>query len=190
MEGKVQVKQELIERLKHSESNPDADSSKPVPYIDLSSSDSSDDDDDVSVLGKRPRVSDGGFPTKKEKNKTMTALSGILPLGFLAPLPPKNAPSGVLPLGFLDPLPPINAPSPLCLPSINEQSPLPLAQGNANAVANVASSRHFWKAGDYEGTPRGDWESSSGMYMRVSSSLLLVVWEFTLYIFVPGLSFH
>ncbi|KAE9446040.1 hypothetical protein C3L33_21999, partial [Rhododendron williamsianum] len=167
MEGKVQVKQELIERLKPSESNPDADSSKPAPFIDLSSSDSSssdddDDDDDVSVLGKRPRVSDGGFPAKKEKNKAMAALSGVLPLGFLAPLPPKNAPSGVLPLGFLDPLPPINAPSPLCLPSNNAQSPLPLAQGKSNAVANVGGCRHFWKAGDYEGTPTGDWESSSG----------------------------
>ncbi|KAG5537243.1 hypothetical protein RHGRI_024629 [Rhododendron griersonianum] len=158
MEGKVQVKQELIERLKPSESNPDADSSKPAPFIDLSSSDSSSsssDDDDVSVLGKRPRVSDGGFPAKKEKNKAMAALSGVLPLGFLAPLPPKNAPSGVLPLGFLDPLPPINAPSPLCLPSNNAHSPLPLAQGKSNAVANVGGCRHFWKAGDYEGTPTG-----------------------------------
>ncbi|XP_058226451.1 protein MICRORCHIDIA 7-like [Rhododendron vialii] len=165
MEGNVRVKQELIERLEpSSESNPGAGSSKPAPFIDLSSSDSSsdDDDNDVSVLGKRPRVSDGGFPAKKEKNKTMAALSGLLPLGFLAPLPPKNAPSGILPLGFLDPLPPINAPSPLCLPSKNAQSPLPLAQGKGNAVANVAGCRHFWKAGDYEGTPRGDWESSSG----------------------------
>ncbi|KAI8544032.1 hypothetical protein RHMOL_Rhmol08G0263400 [Rhododendron molle] len=161
MEGKFQVKQELIERLKHSESNPDADSSKPARFIDLSSSDSSS-DDDVGVLGKRPRVSDGGFPAKKEKNKTTAALSGILPLGFLAPLPQKNTPSGVLPLGFLDPLPPIDAPSPLCLPSKNAQSPLPLVQREANALANVAGCRHFWKAGDFEETPRGDWESSSG----------------------------
>ncbi|XP_047971255.1 protein MICRORCHIDIA 4-like isoform X2 [Salvia hispanica] len=64
------------------------------------------------------------------------------------------AESAVLPLGFLDPLPqPSNGHNlPLALPST----------AAAHAVAAAPIAKQFWKAGDYEEGPSGDWGYSNG----------------------------
>ncbi|GFZ03920.1 histidine kinase-, DNA gyrase B-, and HSP90-like ATPase family protein [Actinidia rufa] len=163
MDG-VLVKQEIVERLKTPEANRKKEPSRPISVIDLSSSSSSssssdsDDSDDSSsssdgggsVLGtngKRSRVSSwtgGGLSNKMRK--TMEELAVVLPLGFLDPLPPKNAAS----------------PLPLLLPAVSRPQP---ANGKANldGSANFGSSKQFWKAGDYDGEPHGDWDTSAGV---------------------------
>ncbi|GFZ17346.1 hypothetical protein Acr_26g0006160 [Actinidia rufa] len=77
--------------------------------------------------------------------KTMEDLGMVLPLGFLDPLPPKYAAS----------------PSPLLLPAVSRPQPAN-GKGNLNGRVNFGSSKQFWKAGDYEGAPHGDWDASSG----------------------------
>lgn len=57
----------------------------------------------------------------------------------------------MLPLGFLDPLP---------LHS-GEQLPLALPSTTPNAVVG-SFARQFWKAGDYDDAPSGDWDYSNG----------------------------
>lgn len=59
--------------------------------------------------------------------------------------------NAVLPLGFLDPLP---------LHS-GEQLPLALPSTTPNAVVG-SFARQFWKAGDYDDAPSGDWDYSNG----------------------------
>ncbi|KAL1541809.1 protein MICRORCHIDIA 7-like [Salvia divinorum] len=62
------------------------------------------------------------------------------------------AESAVLPVGFLDPLPqPSTEQLPLALPST----------ATAHAVA-APIAKQFWKAGDYEDAPSGDWGYSNG----------------------------
>ena len=111
--------------------------------IHLSSSDSDSDDstsssdDDGGVLaitGKRPRVS-----SKKRRKKEKKDFRAALPVGFLDPLPPKNAPLQLL------------AP------------PKPQSASAAKANTSFDTCKQFWKAGDYEGAICGDWDTSTGM---------------------------
>ncbi|XP_057459363.1 protein MICRORCHIDIA 7 [Actinidia eriantha] len=159
MDG-VLVKQEIVERLRTPEANRKKEPSRPISVIDLSSSSSSSDSDDSddsssssdgdgSVLGtngKRSRVSSwtgGGLSNKMRK--TMEELAVVLPVGFLDPLPPKNAAS----------------PSLLMLPAVSRPQPAN-GKANLNGSANFGSSKQFWKAGDYDGEPHGDWDTSAG----------------------------
>lgn len=65
----------------------------------------------------------------------------------------------VLPVGFLEPLP-----APECLPAAAEKD---------KAVSvGLQSCKQFWKAGDYEGAPSGDWEFSTGNFI-INASLLM-----------------
>ncbi|KAF8005828.1 hypothetical protein BT93_K0187 [Corymbia citriodora subsp. variegata] len=59
----------------------------------------------------------------------------------------------VIPEGFLQPLPPLPPPPPT--PAAPEPAARQLSQAGASA-------KQFWKAGDYEGCPGGDWDSYSG----------------------------
>lgn len=59
----------------------------------------------------------------------------------------------VLPVGFLDPLPALMLP----------ESDVAGDRRESSLKVSVAQScKQFWKAGDYEGAPCGDWTSSSG----------------------------
>ncbi|XP_019175503.1 PREDICTED: protein MICRORCHIDIA 7-like isoform X1 [Ipomoea nil] len=83
--------------------------------------------------------SEDGRPRKKQKSAETSSVA--------------------LPLGFLDPLhEPVE--QPLLLPP-----PAPAETSSGRAVPTCiveTSSKQFWKAGDFEGAPRGDWVSSSG----------------------------
>ncbi|XP_047957119.1 protein MICRORCHIDIA 7-like isoform X1 [Salvia hispanica] len=66
----------------------------------------------------------------------------------------RMAESAVLPVGFLDPLPqPSTEQLPLALPS---------TAAPAHAVSAAPIAKQFWKAGDYEDAPSGDWGYSNG----------------------------
>ncbi|KAL7191668.1 hypothetical protein ACSBR2_023703 [Camellia fascicularis] len=155
----VRVKQEAIEQH-HSKRPPNANRSQehshPICLIDLSSTDSdsdhsssssSDGDDDsvVGVNGKRTRKGSSGAERgiSKKKKKKKKEVSVALPVGFLDPLPPKNAS-----------LPPQMA-------ALRPQPALVL-NANANVNRNDESCKQFWKAGDYVGESGGDWDTSSG----------------------------
>ncbi|XP_028074075.1 protein MICRORCHIDIA 7-like [Camellia sinensis] len=153
----VRVKQEAIEQH-HSKRPPNAnrnqEPSHPICLIDLSSTDSdsdhsssssSDGNDDsvVGVNGKRTRKGSSGAERGISKKKKKKEVSVALPVGFLDPLPPKNAS-----------LPPQTA-------ALRPQPALVL-NANANVNRNDESCKQFWKAGDYVGESGGDWDTSSG----------------------------
>ena len=85
----------------------------------------------------------------------------------------------IVPLGFLSPLPPAAPPG---LPEPRPQLPQPEVQAvsrpsKVNGDVSVQagqSCKQFWKAGDYEGASRVDWDSSSaGMdHVRVHPKFL------------------
>ncbi|CAL5373059.1 unnamed protein product [Camellia sinensis] len=164
----VRVKQEAIEQH-HSKRPPNAnrnqEPSHPICLIDLSSTDSdsdhsssssSDGDDDsvVGVNGKRTRKGSSGAERGISKKKKKKEVSVALPVGFLDPLPPKNAS-----------LPPQTA-------ALRPQPALVLnANANANVNRNDESCKQFWKAGDYVGESGGDWDTSSGSNSDSDDSL-------------------
>ncbi|VFQ92863.1 unnamed protein product [Cuscuta campestris] len=113
-------------------------SQQPMSIIDLSSSDSDSDSDEER-------------PAKKRKG---AGTSGV-----------------ALPLGFLDPLhEPLDSTLPLA-PQLSYSATPAQAENNSGRGAQgcivETSSKQFWKAGDFDGTPRSDWESSSGGMDRV-----------------------
>ncbi|KAK4569130.1 hypothetical protein RGQ29_004505 [Quercus rubra] len=126
------------------------------------SSDSDDDDDDGGngrngsgsgvVLGRRVRVSNGGggvaMMTKKKKRRVDELGGVIVPAGFLQQLPP---------------------PVTTAVVTTAAEADVPVAQSIAKC-----SSKQFWKAGDYEGAPCSEWESSTlGMdHVRVHPKFL------------------
>lgn len=59
----------------------------------------------------------------------------------------------VLPVGFLDPLPPLAVAPPAT------ETP---RESGLEVASSSQGCKQFWKAGDYEGAPCGDWDSSSG----------------------------
>ncbi|KAL3818537.1 hypothetical protein ACJIZ3_004442 [Penstemon smallii] len=146
----IQVKTELIDHNIVSEQTPNSFPNRPTSVIEISSSDSdSDSDSDASSSSsdensnKRPRDSDGGDDNAKKKKKkyrkSVEDANAILPVGFLDPLPSKH--------------------TPLRIPS----SSLALTSAaKSNGVVVESSGKQFWKAGDYEGAPGGDWNSTDG----------------------------
>ncbi|XP_058195614.1 protein MICRORCHIDIA 7-like isoform X2 [Rhododendron vialii] len=149
----VRVKREVADNLNPPNLNPKPQPSNPAAFIDLSSSDSDSDDSSSSssssgTNGKRPRDSCGEGSLSK-KSKKQEKLGVALPLGFLEPLPPKNAPLPALP-------PPRQL-------AAEKDRAAPLANGNGKGGEMVdGSSKQFWKAGDFEDGKGGDWDSSSG----------------------------
>ncbi|GFQ00522.1 morc family cw-type zinc finger protein 4 [Phtheirospermum japonicum] len=94
---------------------------------------------------------DGGDNNARKKSKTTAEdFNAVLPVGFLDPLPFKQTPSS--------------------LPR-NERLRLEFPSAKADPVVG-ASSKQFWKAGDYEGAPGGDWDTSNGevLFIYFSSS--------------------
>ncbi|CAA2960789.1 Hypothetical predicted protein [Olea europaea subsp. europaea] len=147
-EKEIQVKQEIIELSRKIKSRTN-DSQTPACIVNLSSSDSESDSDSDSdalsdndiagIFNKRPRESRGEiYGNKKKKNKRGKDLSFVLPVGFLDPLPAKEPVSR-------------DSEAVLTLP----------APPQRNAVI-VSGCKQFWKAGNYDETPSGDWESATG----------------------------
>lgn len=71
----------------------------------------------------------------------------------------------VLPVGIFDPA------APLMLPEANREVALP----ESGMDVAVSSCKQFWKAGDYEGAPCGDWDSSAGNLIFHKSSCTLIL---------------
>ncbi|KAF3438470.1 hypothetical protein FNV43_RR21232 [Rhamnella rubrinervis] len=101
--------------------------------IDLSTSSSSSDSDDVDAVLEGIRASIGKDGGFRKKRK-MSELGEVLPVGIFDPA------------------------RPLLLPEANREVALP--ESGMNMA--VSSCKQFWKAGDYEGAPCGDWDSSAG----------------------------
>ncbi|OAY30716.2 protein MICRORCHIDIA 7 isoform X2 [Manihot esculenta] len=152
------VKKEIIDTLRSPKQDPGNDtvSKRPPVLIELdsssSSSSSSDSDSDSesdngnnpnAAVSTGPRVSSTGHGVSRKKRK-LDELGVVLPVGFLAPL----------------------SPAPLALPQsavdVHLSSTPTAPSGNGNVSSTGQSSKQFWKAGDYEGAPCGDWDSSSG----------------------------
>ncbi|KAL6559602.1 hypothetical protein OROGR_004719 [Orobanche gracilis] len=129
---KINVKQELLDPNLTPNYNPDQSLSLPASIIDLSSSDS--ESDSSSSDDDDGRITNA----KKKSKKTADDLNAVLPVGFLDPLP-----------------------SPLSSSPRKERLHLELPPSRVNAVVET-SSKQFWKAGDYEGAPGGDWDTSQG----------------------------
>ncbi|CAK9330319.1 unnamed protein product [Citrullus colocynthis] len=144
------VKQELIEplRAQGTSNNPKA-SNVSLSFIELSSdseSDSEDSEQEVvdGILGEGtrsiglPNGVDGGFSKKRRLNE----LEVVKPLGFLPPaaLDQKNSMAVILP----------------------SSAEACTGQEMRTSNANGSACKQFWKAGDYEGAPCSNWDSSSG----------------------------
>ncbi|KAK3183192.1 hypothetical protein Dsin_030478 [Dipteronia sinensis] len=143
MEDYEDVKQKIREALaKNPPKRNENVSNAPASVIQLSSSSSSSDSssgssdsdsDDDGQNGAVKRRMDASASTEKRKTKRQK---------------PDNF-EVVLPVGFLDPL--------------TVQEPLrEVVTNTATSVARLQSCKQFWKAGDYEGAPSGDWDFSSG----------------------------
>ncbi|XP_022865076.1 protein MICRORCHIDIA 7-like [Olea europaea var. sylvestris] len=146
-ENEIQVKQEIIEPSRKPNPNPN-DSLPPDCFINLSSSDSDSDfdsdsdalsDNDIDgIVNKRPRESSGDVSGNNKKKKRAKDLSFVLPVGFLDPLPGKERASKDSEAALELPAPP---------------------ERNAGVVSGC---KQFWKAGDFNDAPSGDWQSATG----------------------------
>ncbi|XP_022730104.1 protein MICRORCHIDIA 7-like [Durio zibethinus] len=151
----VRVKQEIMETLtaegrKLNGVVPE----KPGPVIELSSSssdsDSSDDSDDLDENDNANSAVEGGEGPegRASKKRKVNDVGFVLPLGFLAPLPPDD-----------------RVPRPLASNmAVAEVPPTmgPLEQAASRNLSSGVLCKQFWKAGDYDGAPSSDWELSSG----------------------------
>lgn len=143
------VKQESIEPLHALGTTDNHEPSNGIPsFIDLSSdsdSDSQGSEQEVvdGILGGvtrsigLPDGVDGGFLKKRRLNE----LDVILPLGFI---PPASLETNSMAVS---------------LPSLEVAN---TAQEMGTSNANGSACKQFWKAGDYEGAPCSNWDSSSG----------------------------
>ncbi|XP_050224107.1 protein MICRORCHIDIA 7-like [Mercurialis annua] len=156
----VPVKRELVEYSGAQDANHQnaSVSGGPALYIELSSSsssssDSSSDSDSEADDGVRVSSNGDGVPKKKRK---LDNLGAVFPVGFLAPL---------------NQVPPVisTVPPPETAVVTASQS-----NGNGNVSLVGQNCKQFWKAGDYEGAPCGDWDSYTGQmdHVRVHPKFL------------------
>ncbi|KAL6280855.1 hypothetical protein ACE6H2_017736 [Prunus campanulata] len=136
------VKQELLEtsNVPHPTGKPNGVTSKVVPppgwVIDLSTSSSSSSSSGESDSDDSDDV--GGVSGGLAKKRKLDGMGVVLPVGFLSPLPPE----GVAPM----------LPGPEAAVTRVENT----------GVVSQPSCKQFWKAGDYEGAPCGNWDSTAG----------------------------
>jgi hypothetical protein len=161
------VKREILEPLPNRRNA--AVSGVPPAVIELSSSsesssgsgsESESEMDGNSVISKRPRGSSGvnGGTEKKKRRKrkrNFEDLGVVLPLGFLAPITP-----------------PPDSETPY------EAEMMAVESTESRRVSLTGqSSKQFWKAGDYEGAPRANWDSSFGIlfYFILQDTFALII---------------
>ncbi|CDY11045.1 BnaA03g47040D [Brassica napus] len=130
-----------------------------VTLIDLCSSDESDVEEHVSerrrynsvnsVGAKRGRDTSSALDRENVKRGTVeNELAVVLPPG-----------------GFDQPVPPVNMTHTFPADPCNAFSQMPAA--GVSSSGRVGSCKQFWKAGDYEGAPGGNWDLSSGGFDHV-----------------------
>ncbi|XP_027123568.2 protein MICRORCHIDIA 7-like [Coffea arabica] len=143
------IKSEILEEISPKPSTEAAVYLQTASVIDLSSSSSDSDSDDLP-LSDDDVAGDNSRPKKKKKVDGSTA-NVKLPLGFLDPLPTKETRLSS------------SSPAPLAVhvPGDDALLALPAPKGIV-AVSLECNAKQFWKAGDYEGAPSGDWDSSFG----------------------------
>ncbi|ESQ54815.1 hypothetical protein EUTSA_v10024553mg [Eutrema salsugineum] len=147
---------------------------EPVTVIDLGSSDDSDLEGNAGGLdevgsterrynsvnpvgAKRTRDALGGSSEVERndvKRATVDELAVVLPEGFYQSIPPGNVTHG-------NPADPCNV-----FMSMPPPPPPPSTSSGTPSV-RVGSCKQFWKAGDYEGPPGGNWDVSSGGFDHV-----------------------
>ena len=162
------VKREILEPLPNRRNA--AVSGVPPAVIELSSSsesssgsgsESESEMDGNSVISKRPRGSsgvNGGTEKKKKRRKrkrNFEDLGVVLPLGFLAPITPP---------------PDSETPSEARMMAVESTE-------SRRVSLTGQSSKQFWKAGDYEGAPRANWDSSFGIlfYFILQDTFALII---------------
>ncbi|XVF11480.1 hypothetical protein REPUB_Repub08aG0031200 [Reevesia pubescens] len=123
---------------------------QPTSVIDLTSSssdsDSSDESDDLEENDNPNGVVEGGEGLSEgtvSKKRKVNGVDFVLPLGFLAPLPP-------------------DVPAPVPLATEMAVAKVPPELSVSRSLSSNVLCKQFWKAGDYEGTPSTDWDLSSG----------------------------
>ncbi|XWS60228.1 hypothetical protein CRYUN_Cryun07bG0017800 [Craigia yunnanensis] len=153
----VRVKQEIMETLSAPRRKLNGVvPEKPASVIDLSSSssdsDSSDDSDDPDENDNaNSAVAGGKGPEgRASKKRKVNDIDFMLPLGFLAPLPPDDP-----------------APVPLASDMALADVPAtvgvgPLEQASSRSLSSSGLCKQFWKAGDFDGATSTAWDLSSG----------------------------
>ncbi|KAK8604665.1 hypothetical protein V6N13_099596 [Hibiscus sabdariffa] len=150
----VRVKQEIMETLNSERGKlGGVVRQQPCSVIELSSSSSDSDSSGSDDLDENDNangaVSAGEGPEgRASRKRKIDDVDFVLPLGFLAPLPPD------------DPAPiPLATEMAVAEASTTEN---PLEQAATTSVSSSVLCKQFWKAGDYEGGPSSSWELSTG----------------------------
>ncbi|RDY07141.1 Protein MICRORCHIDIA 4, partial [Mucuna pruriens] len=168
------VKEEVLETPIVTERKPRSGAvSAPPPgsVIELSSSSSSSSSDSDSegdldsVIASAVR--NGGSGESPSKRRRTSDVGVVLPVGFLSPLPPAPPPP-----------PPPTAVLSLPAPEWASNSSL---RSNAYMNLSVSGSKQFWKAGDYDGAPRGGSGSSTGAFCSAQRRMRRIVINCELY---------
>lgn len=143
MAVKVGVKREILESSAPAKQKQGDDVLKKIiPLIDLSSSSESESSSD-SELESDEDDNEGNDGVGRAGNASGPPKKKRKKLGDIGVL---------LPVGFLRPLPP---------PELQREAP------NDKAVSvGSLSCKQFWKAGDDDGAPSGDWDFSSGNFFK------------------------
>ncbi|KAL4347205.1 hypothetical protein GQ457_17G018340 [Hibiscus cannabinus] len=150
----VPVKQEIMETLNAERGKlGGVVRQQPCSVIELSSSSSDSDSSGSDDLDENDNangvVSAGEGPEgRASRKRKINDVDFVLPLGFLAPLPPDDP-----------------APIPLATEmAVAEASAMenPLEQAATTSVSSSVLCKQFWKAGDYEGGSSSSWELSTG----------------------------
>ncbi|TYI52044.1 hypothetical protein E1A91_D12G218900v1 [Gossypium mustelinum] len=152
----VRVKQEIMETLnaeRRKLSGVVREQSALVIELSSSSSDSDSSDSDDLDENDNPNgvVSAGEGPEgRASKKRKVNDVDFVLPLGFLAPLPPEDP--APIPLAYDTAAAEVSA----------TVSPLEQAASASLSPSSSVLCKQFWKAGDYEGAPSSAWELSTG----------------------------
>ncbi|KAF5732235.1 putative zinc finger protein [Tripterygium wilfordii] len=128
----IRVKREILDATFKERPKQNGSSNATVILVSSSSDSDSVSDSDGEGAGAIVSSNGVGFEARASKKRKLDELGVELPVGFLAPLPPLATPVG-------------------------RQS-----TGNEGLAVIGQSCKQFWKAGDYEGAPCGDWEFGSG----------------------------
>ncbi|CAN7119250.1 unnamed protein product [Brassica rapa subsp. narinosa] len=130
-----------------------------VTLIDLCSSDDSDVEEHVSERRRYNSVNSVGAKRGRDTSSALdreNVKRGTVENELAVVLPPE---------GFDQPVPPVNMTHTFPADPCNAFSQMPAA--GVSSSGRVGSCKQFWKAGDYEGAPGGNWDLSSGGFDHV-----------------------
>ncbi|CAG7884340.1 unnamed protein product [Brassica rapa] len=130
-----------------------------VTLIDLCSSDESDVEEHVSERRRYNSVNSVGAKRGRDTSSALdreNVKRGTVENELAVVLPPE---------GFDQPVPPVNMTHTFPADPCNVFSQMPAA--GVSSSGRVGSCKQFWKAGDYEGAPGGNWDLSSGGFDHV-----------------------